>query len=67
MGGSIRVVIDNILKGNEFYDGDHEKLANYKPEGLMKIRGLGTLRVVVIAKALESMAVIGNAEDWFKG
>ena len=57
----------NALKGNDFYDGDPEKLANYKPEDLMKIRGLGTKRVAVIAKALESMGVIGNAEEWFKG
>jgi len=33
----------------------------------MKIRGLGTKRVVFIAKALESMGVIGDAEEWLKG
>ncbi|MEN8789583.1 MAG: hypothetical protein ABF295_08695 [Flavobacteriaceae bacterium] len=27
--------IFNALKGNDFYDGDPEKLANYKPEDLM--------------------------------
>ena len=54
----------NALKGNDFYDGDPEKLAKYKPEDLMKIRGLGTKRVAVIAKALESMGVIGDAEEW---
>ena len=32
----------------------------------MKIRGLGTKRVAVIAKALESMGVIGDAEEWLK-
>jgi DNA-directed RNA polymerase alpha subunit len=57
----------NALKANDFYDGDPEKLANYKPNDLMKIRGLGTKRVAVIAKALESMGVIGNTEEWLKG
>jgi hypothetical protein len=56
----------NALKGNDFYDGDPEKLANYKPEDLMEIRGLGIKRVSVIAKALESMGVIGNAEEWLR-
>ena len=55
----------NALKGNDFYDGDPEKLANYKPEDLMKIRGLSKKRVSVIAKALESIGVIGDAEEWF--
>lgn len=54
----------NPLKGNDFYDGDPEKLAHYNPQDLMKIRGLGTKRVAVIAKALESMGVIGDAEKW---
>jgi len=58
--------IFNALKGNDFYDGDPEKLANYKPEDLMKIRGLGTKGVAVIARALESMGVIGDAEEWLK-
>ena len=57
----------NALKANDFYDGDPEKLANYKPNDLMKIRGLGTKRVAVITKALESMGVIGNTEEWLKG
>lgn len=52
----------NALKGNEFYDGDPEKLANYKPEDLMKIRGLGMKSVAVIASALESMGLIEDAE-----
>ena len=56
----------NALKGNDFYDGDPEKLANYKPNDLMKIRGLGTKRVAVITKALESMGFIGDVEDWLK-
>jgi hypothetical protein len=54
----------NALKGNDFCDGDPEKMANYKPEDLMKIRGLGMKSVAVIAKALESMGVIGNVEEW---
>ena len=53
----------NALKGNDIYDGDPEKLPNYKPEDFMKIRGLGTKRVAVIAKALESMGIIGDAEE----
>ena len=53
-------------KGNDFYDGDPEKLAHYKPEDLMKIRGLNIKSVAVIARALESMGLIGNAEDWLK-
>ena len=57
----------NALKGNDFYDGDLEKLAHCKPEDLMKIRGLGTKSVAVIARALESMGVIGNAEEWLIG
>jgi hypothetical protein len=57
----------NALKGNDFYDDDPEKLANYKPEDLMKIRGLSTKRVSVIAKALGSIGVIGDAEEWLKG
>jgi hypothetical protein len=57
----------NALKGNDFYDDDPEKLANYKPEDLMKIRGLSTKRVSVIAKALESIGVIGDAEEWLRG
>ena len=56
----------NALKGNDFYDGDPEKLANYKPNDLMKIRGLGTKSVSVIAKALEGLGVIEDAENWLK-
>ena len=62
LGDATRIL--NALKGNDFYDGDPEKLANYKPNDLMKIRGLGTKRVAVIAKALESMGVIRDAEEW---
>ena len=54
----------NILKGNEFYNGDPAKLANYKPEDIRKINGLGMKSVSIIAKALESMRVIGDAEEW---
>ena len=57
----------NALKGNDFYDGDPEKLAHYKPEDLMKIRGLGIKRVGIIARALESMGVIGDEEEWLEG
>ena len=57
----------NALKGNDFYDGDLERLAHYKPEDLRKIRGLGTKSVAVIAKALESMGVIENAQEWLWG
>ena len=57
----------NALKGNDFYDGDPEKLANYKPNDLMKIRGLGTKSVYVIVKALENMGIIGDAEEWLRG
>ena len=34
LGDATRIL--NALKGNDFYDGDPEKLANYKPEDLMK-------------------------------
>jgi DNA-directed RNA polymerase alpha subunit len=57
----------NALKGNDFYDGDPQNLAHYKPEDLMKIRGLGMKSVAVIAEALESIGVIRNAEEWLKG
>ena len=62
LGDATRIL--NALKGNGFYDGDPEKLANYKPKDLMKIRGLGTKRVAVIAKALQSLGVIGDVEEW---
>ena len=59
-------MILNALRGNDIYDGDPEKLTNYKPEDLLKIRGLGPKRIGLIAKALESMGVIGDAEEWLK-
>ena len=65
LGDATRIL--NALKGNEFYDGDPEKLAKYKPKDLMKIRGLGIKSVAVIARALESMGFIGDAEEWLKG
>ena len=65
LGDATRIL--NALKGKDFYDGDPEKLAKYKPEDLMKIRGLGTKRVAVIAKALEGMGLIGDAEEWLMG
>ena len=64
LGDATRIL--NALKGNEFYGGDPEKLANYKPEDLRKIRGLGIKSVSVIAKALESIGVIEDAEEWLK-
>ena len=64
LGDATRIL--NALKGNDFYDGDPEKLANYKPEDLMKIRGLNIKSVAVIAKALESMGIFGDAEEWLR-
>jgi hypothetical protein len=64
LGDATRIL--NALKGNDFYDGDPEKLANYKPEDLMKIRGLNIKSVAVIAKALESMGIVGDAEQWLR-
>jgi orotate phosphoribosyltransferase-like protein len=65
LGDATRIL--NALKGNDLYDGDPEKLANYKPEDLMKIRGLNIKSVAVIAKTLESLGVIGDAEQWLRG
>ena len=65
LGDATRIL--NALKGNDFYDGNLKKLAKCKPEDLMKIRGLNAKSVAVIAKALESMGVIENAEEWLKG
>ena len=65
MGDATRIF--NALRGNDFYDGDPKKLANYKPEDLMKIRGLNIKSVAVIARALESIGVIGDAQVWLKG
>ena len=59
-------IILNALRGNDFYDGNLGKLANCKPEDLMKIRGLGIKRVGIIARALECMGVIGDPEEWLK-
>ena len=64
LGDATRIL--NALKGNDFYDGDPEKLANYKQEDLMKIRGLNIKSVAVIARALESIGVIGDAEEWLR-
>jgi 5'-3' exonuclease len=57
----------NALRGSALYDGDPTKLAYCKPEEIRKINGLGPKSVSVIAKALESMCVIGDAEEWLKG
>ena len=56
----------NALRGNDIYDGDPEKLANCKPEDLMKIRGLSTKSISAIAKTLESLGVIENAKKWLE-
>ena len=60
-GDTTRIL--NALRDDEFYDGDPEKPAHYKPEDLMKIRGLNIKSVAVIARALESMGVILDAEE----
>ena len=62
LGDATRIL--NALKVNDFYVDVPEKLANYKPEDLMKIRGLGTKRIGLIAMALESLGCIRNAEEW---
>ena len=62
MGDATRIL--NALRGNEFYEGDPEKLAKCKPDDIIKIHGLGIKNVAVIAKVLESMGVIGDAEEW---
>ena len=51
----------NALRGRSLYDGDPRKLANYRAEEIQAINGLGPKSVSVIAQALESMGVIGNA------
>ena len=65
LGDATRIL--NALRGNDFYDGDPEKLANCNPEDLRKINGLGIKRISVIAKALECMGLISDAEEWLKG
>jgi hypothetical protein len=65
MGDTTRIL--NALKGNDIYDGDPKKLANYKPEDLLKISGLGPKSIGLIAKALESLGIIEDAENWLKG
>ena len=57
----------NALRGSNLYDGDPKILSNYRPEDIRKINGLGPKSVFVIAKALESMGVIRDAEDWLRG
>ena len=56
----------NALRGSNLYDGDPEQLANRKPEEIRKINGLGSKSVSIIAKALEGMGVIKDAEKWLK-
>jgi hypothetical protein len=57
----------NALRGCNLYDGNPEILSNYSPDDIRKINGLGPKSVSVIAQALESMGVIGDAEEWLKG
>ena len=57
----------NALRGSDLYDGDPEKLKFCKPEEIQKINGLGSKSVSVIAKALEGVGIIGDAEEWLKG
>jgi hypothetical protein len=45
---------------------EYTALAHYKPGDLMKIRGLGMKSVAIIAEALESMGIIGDAEEWLR-
>jgi hypothetical protein len=59
-------MILNALNGNEVYGGDPEKLVKCNPEEILKIRGLGPKRIGLIAKALESLKVIGDAEEWLR-
>jgi len=56
----------NALRGSHFYNGDPRKLANRKPEDIRKINGIGTKSLTVIAKALEGMGVVMDAEEWLK-
>ena len=56
----------NTIRGSSLCDGGPEKLANCKPEEIRKINGLGPKSVSVIAKALEGLGVIGDAEKWLK-
>ena len=62
LGDATRIL--NALRGNDFYDGDPEKLANCNPEDLRKINGLGIKRISMIAKALECMGFIKDSEEW---
>ena len=64
LGDTTRIL--NALKGNDFYDGDPEKLAKCKPDDIRKINGLSIKSVGLIAMALEGMGLIGDAEDWLK-
>ena len=57
----------NALRGSNLYDSDPKILSNYSPEDIRKINGLGPKSVFVIAKALESMGVIRDAEEWLRG
>ena len=65
LGDATRIL--NALKGNDFYDCDLKKLANYKPQDLMKIRGLNIKSVGIIASALEGLGLIEDAEEWLGG
>jgi hypothetical protein len=56
----------NALRGCNLYDGNPKILSNYSPEDIRKINGMGPKSVYVIAKAMESMGVIGDTEKWLK-
>jgi len=63
-GEATRIV--NALKENGLYHGESGKLADFKLQELMKIRGLGRKSIGVIAWALESMGLITDAEECLK-
>jgi hypothetical protein len=67
VGVSLTLTLRNALKGNDFYDGNPEKLAKCKAEDLRKINGLGIIGVIIIARAFERMGIIGDAEAWLGG
>ena len=73
LGDATRIL--NALKGNDFYDGDPEKLAKCKPEDIRKINGLGTKSVCCHCQGIGRHGVhrecggmvevmrVGNTED----
>ena len=55
------------MKGNDLYKGGAEKLARCRAEDIRKTNGLNAKRVAVIAKALEILGYIEDAEAWLGG